>query len=336
MKVAILTGGGDCPGMNAFIRGVTRGLPYLVEGAEVWGLEDGWKGLIENRFRLIRRSDVAGILHQGGTILGTLRAPELRDDVDVQKQAARHLEEREIDYLFMQGGNGSLRACAALEKVIEEQGGRTKILATSGSIDNDVANLHGFSIGFHSAMEKSVHMQQWIRDTASSHSRVFVIASMGARSGFLAFYSGIASGAEYVIRPKETVDFDELALMIEKRSRDTRIVVAEAFPMSVEEIKDRLHEALEKNNCRPKRINTVDMGYFQRGGLADTSDVLLASWLSFHMARAAKDGKSGGYYACHYFGQEVAALPIAEAAESSDSCHATISEDIIEMARALR
>ena len=183
------------------------------------------------------RADVAGIIHKGGTMLGTIRVPEFKTDAALRESAARHLIERGIDCLLMQGGNGSLRASAELEDLIAEQGGSTRILAASGSIDNDVCNNVGYSIGFHSAIEKSVEMLKWIRDTADSHRRIFIIRSMGAKSAYLAFYSGIAAGAEYVIRPSEEVDFEALAGMIVSRKRDTRIIVSEAYPKSIVEIR---------------------------------------------------------------------------------------------------
>ena len=335
MKLAILTGGGDCPGMNAYIRGVTRIARHYDPKGEVWGIIDGWEGLIHDQFRPLHRSDVAGISSKGGTILGTLRSPDYRDDPKARERAARYLAERGIDALLMQGGNGSLMASLALQEEAAKQKIPLRIYACAGSIDNDVANKYGYSIGFHSAIEKSVSMQEWIRDTASSHRRVFIINSMGAKSAYLAFFAGLCAGSEYTIRPNESVDYDELTDMILQRERDTRIIVAEAYPQSTEEIKALLSEKLLARGVKQK-INTVDMGYFQRGGAANEFDILASGWLAFRMVKDALAQKEDGFYPVRTISDRQPPLPLDQAADTAQSCEPDLPQDFIDLAHALR
>ena len=335
MKVAVLTGGGDSPGMNAFIRAIVRVTLNLKPTSTVWGVIDGWRGLADNNFRKLTKRDTAGKAIAGGTILGTLRLPELKDDRDMQESIAINLHDNLIDYLFIIGGNGSLAAANVINKILREKNLNTKILFAPGSIDNDVCNKYGFSVGFYSAVDKSIEMLEWIRDTASSHRRVYLLESMGRDSGFLAFYAGIATGAEYTIRPGEDVDFERMATMIDERDRDTRIIVSEGYKMKVEEIKILLEDIFEKRNLRHE-IRTVDMGYFQRGGKAAVKDILLASWLGYSMVINAYDKCDSAYYSAFNIGAKVSILPLDVAAEDLATNDMEIPKDIIDFALALR
>lgn len=334
MKVGILTGGGDCPGMNAFVRSVTRSLINLQPDVEVWGILDGWRGLIQRSYRRIHAIDTAGINKLGGTILGTLRMPEMRTNGDLRENVARNFLEDGFDALIACGGNGSLHAAHDLDAMLRASGNPRPVLFTAASIDNDVANTFGTALGFYSAILRSVEMMEWIRDTASAHRRVYVIGSMGRNSAFLPFYAGIASGAEYVIRPGETVDFDEIVDMIEARERDTRIIVSEAYQKSLEEIRTILGHALERRNSRHE-IRTVDMGYFQRGGQASITDVLRANWLGYQMVKSMLAGEGSGFFGAFNVGTPLNRGTLAEALDPAAN-HDDIPREIIEMALALR
>jgi 6-phosphofructokinase 1 len=335
MKFAILTGGGDCPGMNAFIRSVVRSALNVRSSTSIWGVIDGWRGLVDSNFRRLNARDTAGISRAGGTILGTLRVPELKEDVDMQEAMAMNLHDNFIDYLFIIGGNGSLKAANVLNNIILEKGLRTKILATSGSIDNDVCNNFGFSVGFYSAVDKSLEMLEWIRDTASAHRRVYLIESMGRDSGYLAFYAGVATGAEYVILPGEEVDYERLATMIDERDRDTRIIVSEGYEKSLPEVRKILEDIFERRNIKHE-IRNVDMGYFQRGGKAAIKDILLASWLGYKMVNAAYEKKPSGYYTSYYIGNEPTVLDLKVASDDEHSAHLDLPQEIKDFALALR
>lgn len=333
MKFAILTGGGDCQGMNAFVRAVIRSSLNLKPSTSVWGVIDGWRGLVDNNFRKLTKRDSAGIASKGGSILGTLRCPEFKNDIDTQEAAALNLHDNFYDYLFIIGGNGSLAAANVLDKIIKNKGLRTKILVAAGSIDNDVCNNYGFSVGFYSAIDKSMEMLEWIRDTASSHRRVYLLECMGRDSGYLAFYAGIATGAEYIIRPGEDVDFDKIATMIDERDRDTRIIVAEGYKSRVEEIRKILEDIFRKRNLNHE-IRTVDMGYFQRGGKAVIKDIILASWLGYYMVKDALEKCDSGYYGAFNGGQKPSILSL-DFAVSNEANHIDIPEDILTFAKAL-
>ncbi len=335
MKIAILTGGGDSPGMNAFIRAVVRSALNLRPATSVWGVIDGWRGLVDGNFRKLVKKDTAGIAQQGGTILGTLRVPELKDNKDMQEAMALNLHDNFFDYLFVIGGNGSLAASNVLNNIIKTKGLRTKILVTAGSIDNDVCNNFGYSIGFYSAVDKSLEMLEWIRDTASAHRRVYIIESMGRDSGYLAFYAGVATGAEYIILPNDDVDYEEIVNMISERDRDTRIIVAEGYPKTADEI----HKILEDIFARRKikhEIRHVDMGYFQRGGKTAVKDILAASWLGYVMVRESFNGVDSSFFIVHYPGQQPTVLPLDVAADTKTTTHLDIPQELKEFSDALR
>lgn len=334
MKIGILTGGGDSPGMNAFVRAVTRCAFTYIDGVEVWGIVDGWRGLIEQSYRRLDVLDTAGISSLGGTILGTIRVPELQHNDDLRDLVHRNLLSDGFDALFVCGGNGSLRASHNLDHRLRKAGREGIVYFTAASIDNDVANAYTTSLGFYSAINRSVEMMNWIRDTASSHRRVYIIGSMGRRSAWLPFYAGISSGVEYVIRPEEMVDFEAMADMIERRDRDTRIIVSEAYPKSIEEIKAILDDALERRSSRHD-IRTVDMGYFQRGGETAIPDVLRANWIGFKMVRALADGVPGGFFGAFNIVAEPTQLTFDEAI-APEANYDDIPREMIEMAIALR
>ena len=333
MKFAILTGGGDCPGMNGFVRAVIRSALNTKPSTSVWGVIDGWRGLIDGNFQKLGKRESAGITAKGGSVLGTLRCPELKADTDIQESAILNLHDNYFDYLFVIGGNGSLAASNVLNNIAKEKGLRTKILVAPGSIDNDVCNNYGFSVGFYSAIDKSIEMLEWIRDTASSHRRVYLIESMGRDSGYLAFFAGIASGAEYIIRPGEDVDYEKIATMIDERDRDTRIIVAEGYEKKVEDIRIILEDIFKRRDISHE-IRTVDMGYFQRGGKAAVKDIILGSWLGFCMVTDAFKKCESGFYTAFYGGHTPSILTLEDAVNEKAN-RMEIPEEILQFAAAL-
>ncbi len=334
MKIGILTGGGDCPGMNAFIRSVTRSALNLIPDVEVWGVLDGWRGLIEKGYRRLNALDTAGISTLGGTILGTVRVPELRTDLALRKVVQDNFVAEGFDALFVCGGNGSMHAAHDLNEMLGAAGITRPIYFTAASIDNDVANSYGTSLGFYSAISRSLEMMDWIRDTASAHRRVYIIGSMGRHSAFLPFYSGIVSGAEYVIRPDEKVDFEAIADMIEARARDTRIIVSESYAKPLDEIRAILDHELERRRSSHE-IRTVDMGYFQRGGTASITDVLRANWLGYQMVKSLLASEPSAFFGAFNAGGTPTKVSLQEALDPSAN-YDDIPREIIEMALALR
>lgn len=334
MKFGILTGGGDCPGMNSFIRSVVRTTLNLRPQTSVWGVVDGWKGLLDNNFHRLTKLDMAGLASRGGTILGTTRVPELATDKDLQETMARNLHDAGFNYLFVCGGNGSLKASNVLDQIIKREGLRTKILVSPGSIDNDVCNTQGSSIGFYSALDKSLEMLEWIRDTASSHRRLYLVRSMGRKSAYLALFSGIASGAEFVILPDENVDYEEVATVIAERDKDTRIIVSESYPKSLDEIRSTLEDIFARRNIK-REIRAVDMGYFQRGGKASVTDILRASWIGYRMVQDSFNGCESGFYTAYYTGHSPTPMSLADAA-ADEASFDSIPQELIDFALALR
>lgn len=335
MKFAIMTGGGDCPGMNAFVRAVVRSALNIKPTTAVWGIIDGWKGLVKADFRKLSNRDTRGMAHQGGTFLGTMRLPELKDDKDMQEACALNLHDNFFDYLFVIGGNGSLKAAFTVDEIIKKNNLRTKILVAPGSIDNDVCNKYGFSIGFYSAIDKSLEMLEWIRDTASAHRRVYLIESMGRDSGYLPFYAGVATGAEQIILPREDVDFEYLATIIDERDRDTRIIVSEGYEKNAEEIRTILEDIFKRRNINHE-IRTVDMGYFQRGGSAVVKDILLASWLGYIMVKDAFNKCDSGFYTAYNVGQNPTIIPLEIAVRDEEVNDLNIPNELLEFVKALR
>lgn len=334
MKFGILTGGGDCPGMNAFIRAVVRTALNTKPQISVWGVVDGWKGLADNNFRRLDKLSVAGLSTTGGTVLGTMRFPALAEDPDIAETIARNLHDYGYDYLFVCGGNGSLKAANELNRILLRENLRTRILFAPGSIDNDVCNMHGSSIGFYSAVDKSSQMLEWIRDTASAHRRVYLIRSMGRDSAFLSLFAGIVTGAEHIIRPHEEVDFEKMASMIDERDKDTRIILSEAYPKSLEEVRKILEDVFERRDIL-REIRTVDMGYFQRGGKAAITDILRASWLGYRMVKDSFTNCESGFYTAFYTGHSPEPLPL-DIAASGEFTHTEVPSELLDFARALQ
>lgn len=334
MKLAILTGGGDCPGMNAFIRSVTRSTLNLAPDTEVWGVLDGWAGMLRSSFRRLNSLDTAGINRLGGTILGTIRVPEMAHDIALREKIMENFIEAGFDALLVCGGNGSMRASHDLNQRLREAGKEHPVLFTPASIDNDVANTYGTSIGFYSAIERSMEMMEWIRDTASAHRRVYIVGSMGRNSAYLPIYAGLATGAEYVIRPGEQVDFEAMADMIEGRDRDTRIIVSEAYTRNLDEIRAILSEALARRKSTHE-IRTVDMGYFQRGGMASVTDVLRANWIGHCMVKSMLESSESGFFGAFHVGSAPPAVPFDDVI-MPEANHEDIPRDIIEMMISLR
>ncbi len=334
MKIGILTGGGDSPGMNAFIRSVARSAINAIPGVEVMGIVDGWLGLIQESYRPLSVIDTAGINNLGGTVLGTVRVPELKSRPDWRTRVADNVVRAGFDAILICGGNGSMHASLALDTDLKKRGHHATILFAAASIDNDVANTYCTSIGFYSAIQRSVEMMQWIRDTASAHRRVYIIGSMGRNSAFLPFYAGIASGVEYVIRPEERVDFEGIADMIERRDRDTRIIVSEAYHKSLDDVRAILSEALERRSSSHE-IRTVDMGYFQRGGEAAITDVLRANWLGYNMIQSIMKGEGSAFFGAFHVSAPPNRISLEEAIQPTANLD-DIPKQMIEMALALR
>ncbi|MFR5264853.1 MULTISPECIES: 6-phosphofructokinase [Clostridium] len=278
-KIAVLTSGGDAPGMNAAIRAVVR--KALQEGLEVVGVQKGYSGLINGELIPMNRNSVSDIIHRGGTVLRTARCPEFKKE-EVRQHAANLLKDNGIDALVVCGGDGSFTGAKLLSKL------GVKTIGLPGTIDNDLAYTD-FTIGFDTALSTISDAINKLRDTSTSHDRVSVIEVMGRNCGDLALYAGIASGAEAIIVPE--VDFDKDKLcdeIIQGKSRGkthTIVVVAEGVGDS-----ESLAKYIEEKTGAESRATIL--GHIQRGGTPTPMDRVLASKLGAKAVDLLLEGKT--------------------------------------------
>ncbi|HZW28492.1 MAG TPA: 6-phosphofructokinase [Trueperaceae bacterium] len=281
--VAVLTSGGDAPGMNAAIRAVVRTAVH--DGARVSGVYRGYQGLLEDDVVELHARDVANVIQRGGTILRTARSEEFMQPTG-RTRAAEVLRRRGIEGLVVIGGDGSFRGALALA---QEHG--VPVIGIPGTIDNDIFGTD-VSIGFNTAINVALDAVDRLRDTAASHDRLFLVEVMGRHAGHIALHVGVAGGAEAILIPEAPLSAQEVAEMIvaaEKRGKSSSIiVVAEgAYPGGARELQRVVQEV------SGYEIRSVILGHTQRGGTPTTRDRVLASRLGFHAVRALMRGRSG-------------------------------------------
>ena len=240
-KIAVLTSGGDSPGMNAAIRAVVRcGLDM---GMEVYGIKNGFEGLLDGEFSLMNRYSVGDILQRGGTVLRSARSKRFMEDKWVD-HGAEMLSTFGIGGLVVIGGNGSLRGGLELAK----RG--IKVMGVPGTIDNDLGYTD-YTIGFDTAVNTVLDAITKIRDTSSAHNRTTIIEVMGRDCGDIALFSGLAGGAEYVVIPEKPFDINAIAVKIldgvNKGKLHSIIIKAEGSPMSADDMASYLGERTGKD-----------------------------------------------------------------------------------------
>ncbi|MBU6153959.1 MAG: 6-phosphofructokinase [Bdellovibrionales bacterium] len=282
-RIAVLTSGGDAPGMNAAIRAVVR--TTIALGSEAMGVQRGYSGLIEGLIHPMVPSSVANIIQRGGTILRTSRCPEFMKPAG-RKKAISILRQHGIEGLVVIGGDGSFRGARLLH---EESG--IPVIGIPGTIDNDIPCTDD-TIGFDTAVNTGVQLIDKIRDTASSHDRIFLVEVMGRHSGMIALHTGIGGGAESIIVPEVKTSLKSISESIERGIRRGKtssiIVVAEGCqfggvaPLSKE---------LEKLGYSTK---IAILGHTQRGGSPSSHDRLLASTLGAVSVHALLAGVKEG------------------------------------------
>ncbi|MBU2102627.1 MAG: 6-phosphofructokinase, partial [Candidatus Omnitrophica bacterium] len=207
MKIGILTGGGDCPGLNPVIRGVVR--TAINSGDEVVGIKYGWKGLLEKDYIPLDLRSVSGILHRGGTILGTSRTNPYKKE-NGAAIAKDNLKSLGLDALIVVGGEDTLGVATKLAK----EG--VKVVGVPKTIDNDLGATD-FTFGFDTSINIVTECIDRLHTTAESHNRIMVVEVMGRHAGWIATYSGIAGGADYILIPEKPIDLDEVCDSIKKR-----------------------------------------------------------------------------------------------------------------------
>lgn len=268
MKLAVLTSGGDAPGMNAALRAVVR--EAINRQIEVSGFFEGYRGLVEQRYQKLDSSSVSEIIDRGGTILRTSRYQEFYNE-QIRDLALKNLNLLKIDWLVVIGGEGSLHAAHLLSL------SGLPVIGIPASIDNDIYGTD-FSIGFDTAVNTVVEVLSKIRDTASAHERVFVVEVMGRRFGAIALHAGLAGGADYIALPDTPVEtpyiLEDMINVVDSRyragKRHTIIIVPEGAG-SAYEVAAGLRAGTEQE------IRVLILGHMQRGGSPSAWDRLLAS-----------------------------------------------------------
>jgi phosphofructokinase-like protein len=320
MRVAMLTGGGDCPGLNAVIRAAVRkGTSEF--GFEFLGFRDGWKGPIENLTCELGELQVRDILTQGGTILGSSRTNPFKVDGGVE-QIKANLAGNGVDALIAIGGEDTLGVATKLADL------GVNVVGVPKTIDNDLSGTD-FTFGFDTAVQIATDAIDRLHSTAESHHRVLVAEVMGRHAGWIALHSGIASGAAVTLIPEQPYDIDRVCALVEQRfasGRSAVIVVAEgAAPkegtmatiegeldafghVRLAGVGDRLAQEIESRTGHESRA--VVLGHVQRGGTPTAFDRWLATRFGLHAIQAVKDGAFGTMVALR--GTAVATVPLIE------------------------
>lgn len=285
-KIAILTSGGDAPGMNAAIRAVVR--TAIHNGIEVMGVERGFFGLINGELRPMDKGSVSDIIHKGGTILKTARLESFHEK-EVQEKAAQVLRIFGIEGLVVIGGDGSFTGASKLSDL------GINTIGIPGTIDNDLAYTD-YTLGFDTAVDTVVEAINKLKDTSASHERCSIVETMGRRCGDLALYAGIAGGAELVVVPEKPYSVDDVVkLILEGRARDKHhylIVMAEGVGGA-----NKMAEEIEEVTGLETRITVL--GHIQRGGSPSSADRILAAKLGHRAVELLMEGKTNRVVGIH-------------------------------------
>ena len=280
--IGVLTSGGDAPGMNAAIRAVTRSAIY--NGFKVKGIYRGYRGLVEDEIVDLQTQSVSSIMHHGGTILKTARCKEFKT-VEGRQQAYENIKKHGIDALVVIGGDGSLSGARLFASEFD-----FPIVGLPGTIDNDLAGTD-HTIGYDTALNTIMWCVDRIRDTASSHERLFFIEVMGRESGFLALNGAIATGAEAAIIPEISVEVDQLKELISRgfrKSKSSSIVLVAESPITGGAM--GLAERARKNYPQLD-VRVTILGHLQRGGSPTAQDRILASRMGAAAIDALMEGQ---------------------------------------------
>lgn len=311
MRVGLLTSGGDCPGLNAAIRGVAKGLyERMGSDVEIIGINEGYTGLINGDYKKMERSDFSGILTRGGTILKTSRQPYKKiqivgdDNVDKVRNMIDNYNKMKLDCLVTLGGNGTHKTANLLS-----QNG-LNVVGLPKTIDNDIFGTD-VTFGFHTAIDIATEVIDRLHSTAHSHSRVMVVEIMGNKAGWLTLYSGVASGADAIILPEIPFTYEGVAKAVKKRIDNGHafsiIAVAEGA-MFADEIGLKRKERFRKRggvmNVTPMIVNYIENelgietrsmipGHYLRGGTPSAYDRVLSTQFGTYAAKLIADGVFG-------------------------------------------
>jgi 6-phosphofructokinase 1 len=319
-KIGVLTSGGDSPGMNAAIRGVTRTAIY--NGLEVVGILHGYQGLIDAKFVPLYAQSVSDIIQRGGTILKTARCEAFRTP-DGRAKAYANLREAEVDGVVVIGGDGSFTGARIFNEEYD-----LPFVGIPGTIDNDIFGTD-YTIGYDTALNTVVEAVDKIRDTASAHNRMFFVEVMGAEAGFIALYSGIATGAEAILIPEIKGEARNLKALLEsenmRKKASNIIIVAEgdeeggAFAIA-EKV---------KNDFKDYDIRVSVLGHLQRGGSPSAIDRVNASRLGHAAVEALLDDQKSVMVGIS--NNEVVLVPFRKAVKQNKD----VDHNLVDLARIL-
>lgn len=301
-RIAVLTSGGDAPGMNSAVRAVVRSASYY--DLEVLGVYRGYDGLINGDVKVLQKSDVANIIHRGGTVLKTARSEEFRTK-EGRAKAYEVLKSHNVIGMVVIGGDGSYTGAKYLTEEHD-----INVVGIPGTIDNDIYGTD-FTIGFDTAINTAVEAVDKIRDTADSHSRLFFIEVMGRHSGYIALHTGIGSGASGVFLPEKDNSLKDFIRMLQESSRRNKlfnlVIVAEGNQNGgAQEIAAQVKAQYPEFDVR-----TAVIGHLQRGGSPTASDRVLASILAYNGVKALVEGKTN--VAIGQINKEIVFTPFSDA-----------------------
>ena len=334
-KIALITSGGDCQGLNAAIRGVGKSLFQRMDNVEIYGVYDGYRGLIEGDYKYMEPQDLSGILTEGGTILGTSRQNYVpgKDIVDdkgnsVIPSMLQTYNRLNLDCLVIMGGNGTQKSA----KLIADAG--MNVITLPKTIDNDIWGTDT-TFGFQSAVDIATNVIDYIHSTASSHSRIFVVELMGRDAGWLTLNAGIGSGADVILIPEIPYDLNKVAELIEERNRQGKrysIIACAEGAVSVDDIK--LDEEASRRKRENSRHSTVSYeiadrlekltgkearvtvpGHYQRGGPPCPYDRVLATQFGVAAADLIINKQYGRMVAVQ--GGQIVSIPLEDAASKT-------------------
>lgn len=319
-RVAVLTSGGDAPGMNAAIRSVVR--CGVAKGWDMYGVRKGYAGLISGNIQQLGTRDVGGILHKGGTILGSARCEEFKTE-EGRLKAIRGLSQMGIDAVVVIGGNGSQTGSYLLSEL------GFPVVGIASTIDNDLTGTE-MTIGVDTALNIALEAIDRLKVTASSHQRAFLIEVMGRKCGYIALMAGIAGGAEYILLPEVETDPEEVAeslrLAYEHGKAHAIIVVAEGAKYNA----DALTKYFEKHKDRLGfKIRATILGHVQRGGDPGAFDRILASRFGNGAIEAIDRGEFGVLVGLNK--SKITTTPLKDIVGVTKQ----ISQEMVELARKL-
>lgn len=301
-RIAVLTSGGDAPGMNAAVRAVVR--KAISEGMEVYGINRGYAGMVEGDIFPLDAKGVSNTLSYGGTFLQSARYPEFAT-LEGQLAGIEQLKKHGIEGVVVVGGDGSYHGAMRLT----EHG--FPAVGVPGTIDNDIAGTD-YTIGFDTAVNTATDALDKIRDTSFSHGRTFVVEVMGRNAGDIALWSGIAAGADQIIIPEEEYDIKEVVRKVregyEVKGKHRHIIVLAEGVMGAEKFVELMKEAGDTSDLR-----ATNLGHILRGGAPTPRDRVIASWMGAHAVSLLKEGRGGLAVGIH--NEQLVESPILGTAE---------------------